>query len=98
VRTTNTLEAIAALAAAGCASAQSAEILRRGYLFLRGVENRLRLLHGFAMSRLPTSGKPLERLARRLGYRSRNPGEEFLGAYRACTAQVRQAYAQALRA
>jgi [glutamine synthetase] adenylyltransferase / [glutamine synthetase]-adenylyl-L-tyrosine phosphorylase len=97
VRTTHTLEAIAALAAAGCVTAQSAETLRQGYLFLRGVENRLRLLHGYAMSRLPTAGKPLERLARRLGYRSRQAGDDFLRAYRACTAQVREAYAQALR-
>lgn len=98
VRGTNTLEALAALQAEGAIDASRAERLRRGYLFHRRVENRLRLVHGRSISNLPTHGRPLQLLARRLGYLGEGVGEAFLDEYRATTAQVREAYASILRA
>lgn len=97
VRTPNTLQAIEALQREGCLDAASAAVLRDGYLFHRRVENRLRLIHGQPISHLPTSGRPLELLARRLGYRGEAPGDAFLHDYRTFTARVRDVYARALR-
>ncbi|HYV46047.1 MAG TPA: bifunctional [glutamate--ammonia ligase]-adenylyl-L-tyrosine phosphorylase/[glutamate--ammonia-ligase] adenylyltransferase [Myxococcaceae bacterium] len=98
VRSTNTLEALAALQAEGAIDASRAERLRRGYLFHRRVESRLRLVHGRSISNLPTHGRPLQLLARRLGYLGEGVGEAFLAEYRATAAQVREAYAAILRA
>ena len=97
VRRTNTLEALAALQAEGAIDAGSADRLRRGYLFHRRVESRLRLVQGRSISNLPTSGRPLQLLARRLGYLGPEAGEAFLSEYRAYAAQVREVYAALLR-
>ncbi len=97
VRSPNTLEAIAALAREGCIPAADAEALRAGYLFHRRVENRLRLIHGNSLSQLPTSGRPLALLARRLGHVGADPGAAFLAEYRAYAARVREVYARVLR-
>jgi glutamate-ammonia-ligase adenylyltransferase len=94
VRTPNTLEALDALAAERCIPRADAEILRQGYLFHRRVENRLRLVHGFSLEQLPTSGRPLALLARRLGYFGGDPGSAFLSDYRSYTDRVREVYAR----
>lgn len=96
-RCTGTLEALAALAAEGAVPPQDADRLRRGYLFHRRVENRLRLIHGHALSNLPARGRPLQLLARRLGYLGTNAGAQFLDEYRSYAAQVREVYASVLR-
>jgi glutamate-ammonia-ligase adenylyltransferase len=92
VRVTGTLEAIERLAARRCLSNADAEALRSGYLFHRGVENRLRLVHGYSLSSMPTSGRPLAILARRLGYLGPNVSEAFLAEYRSYADRVRQVY------
>ncbi|HEY8208777.1 MAG TPA: bifunctional [glutamate--ammonia ligase]-adenylyl-L-tyrosine phosphorylase/[glutamate--ammonia-ligase] adenylyltransferase [Myxococcaceae bacterium] len=97
VRSTSTLEALAALQAEGVLDAARADRLRRGYLFHRRVESRLRLIHGRSISNLPASGRPLQLLARRLGYLGEGAGEQFLAEYRATAAQVREVYASLLR-
>lgn len=98
VRTPNTLMAIDALLAEGCLGAEDADALRAGYLFLRRVEHRLRLVHGHALTAMPTRGKALAQLARRLGVLGADPGATFLAEYRACVARVRAVYARVLRA
>ncbi|HEX8440978.1 bifunctional [glutamate--ammonia ligase]-adenylyl-L-tyrosine phosphorylase/[glutamate--ammonia-ligase] adenylyltransferase [Archangium sp.] len=98
VRSTNTLAALEGLQAEGCLSPEDAETLRQGYLFLRRVENRLRLLHASSLAHMPTSGRPLAQLARRLGVLGTEPGETFLAHYRACAVRVRDVYARVLRA
>jgi glutamate-ammonia-ligase adenylyltransferase len=97
VRRTNTLEALAALQSEGAIGADRADHLRRGYLFHRRVENRLRLIHGRSISNLPTQGRPLQLLARRLGYLGPEAGTAFLAEYRAYAAQIREVYATLLR-
>jgi glutamate-ammonia-ligase adenylyltransferase len=96
VRAPNTLQALAALGAEGLLSRSDAELLTEAYIFLRRVENRLRLLHGFSLAHLPTSGRPLALLARRLGYLGSDPGSRFLADYRAYTDRVREVYARTL--
>jgi glutamate-ammonia-ligase adenylyltransferase len=98
VRRTNTLEAITALEAEGKLAPGDARLLRDGYLFLRRVENRLRLIHGQSMSRLPASGRALTQLARRLGQRGSDPGSELLAEYRSYTAAVREVYTRLMTA
>jgi [glutamine synthetase] adenylyltransferase / [glutamine synthetase]-adenylyl-L-tyrosine phosphorylase len=96
VRGPNTLQALEALRAAGVLAQEDARTLRAGYLFHRRVENRLRLVHGRALTRLPTAGPPLALLARRLGHGGADPGGAFLAAYRKQTAAVRAAYNRVL--
>jgi glutamate-ammonia-ligase adenylyltransferase len=98
VRSTNTLEALEGLQAEDRLTPEDAEALRQGYLFLRRVENRLRLVHASSLAHMPTSGRPLAQLARRLGVLGVDPGEAFLAQYRACAARVRDVYARILRA
>jgi glutamate-ammonia-ligase adenylyltransferase len=96
VRTPNTLRALFALEAAGAVARADARTLRSGYLFHRRVENRLRLVHGRSLTRLPTGGPPLALLARRLGHGGSDPGGAFLAAYREQAEAVRAAYVRVL--
>lgn len=98
VRGTNTLTAIDALFSEGCISVEDTEALRSGYLFLRRLENRLRLVHGHSLTRMPTRGRALSQLARRLGVLGPDPGAALLAEYRACAERVRAVYARVLRA
>jgi glutamate-ammonia-ligase adenylyltransferase len=98
VRGTNTLDAIDALLAEGCLQPEDAEALRSGYLFLRRLENRLRLVHGHSLARMPTRGRALAQLARRLGVHGPDPGATLLAEYRACATRVREVYARVFRA
>lgn len=96
VRRPGTLEALEALTACGRLRREDASQLREGYLFLRRVENRQRLVHGRALQRLPTRGRPLRLLARRLGYGGPDAGGAFLSEYRAVAATVRAVYVRVL--
>jgi len=97
VRVPNTLQALAALVFERKLSRADAEVMRQGYLFHRRVKNRLRLVHGFSLEHLPTSGRPLALLARRLGYLGTDPGPQFLSDYRRYTDRVREVYARVLQ-
>jgi glutamate-ammonia-ligase adenylyltransferase len=97
VRCTGTLEAIERLEGEGKLPHPEASELRQGYLFLRRVENRQRLVHGRALQHLPTGGQALLLLARRLGYGGPEPGASFLAAYREAASRVRAAYGRVLQ-
>lgn len=94
VRRTNTLEALRMLQTHGVLAREDAEILFNGYLFLRRVETRLRLVHGTSMTRLPTRGRALDLLARRLGMLGPDAGDLLLSQYRDCASEVRSVYAR----
>ena len=96
VRGPNTLRALESLQAEGVLPPEDGRTLRNGYLFHRRVENRLRLVHGRALARLPTSGPPLVLLARRLGHGGADPGGAFLAMYRRQAEAVRAAYNRVL--
>ena len=97
VREPNTLAALSALVFERGLSRADAEVLRQAYLFYRRAENRLRLVHGFSLEHLPTSGRSLSLLARRLGYLGTDPGPQLLSDYRSYTERVREVYARILQ-
>ncbi|UCD58975.1 MAG: bifunctional [glutamate--ammonia ligase]-adenylyl-L-tyrosine phosphorylase/[glutamate--ammonia-ligase] adenylyltransferase, partial [Candidatus Hydrogenedentota bacterium] len=87
LRTTNTLEALDALADGGHLSRQAHDDLSATLVLLRKVENRLRLMHDRSLNELPNDPDKLDKLALRLGTTTanvRSPGEvlvETLEAY-----------------
>ncbi|HEX8113956.1 MAG TPA: hypothetical protein VF516_39765, partial [Kofleriaceae bacterium] len=68
LRTTGTVTALEAAAAAGIAPARDLELLAQGYRFLRKVEHRLRVVHDQPIHRLPEARDELDKLARRCGF------------------------------
>ena len=98
VRTSSTTAALAELRRAGLLAEQAAGPLARGHRFLRRVESRLRIVRDRAISHLPTSGRELLLLARRLGYSGPRAGEELLADYERETQSVRAAFLHVLEA
>lgn len=68
LRTTATVAALEAAAAAGIAPARDLELLAQGYRFLRFIEHRLRVVHDQPIHRLPDARDELDKLARRSGF------------------------------
>jgi len=98
VRTSSTTAALAELRRTGLLAEQAAGPLARGHRFLRRVESRLRIVRDRAISHLPTSGRELVLLARRLGYSGPRAGEELLADYERETQSVRAAFLRVLEA
>jgi glutamate-ammonia-ligase adenylyltransferase len=92
IRTTSTPEALDQLRKAGLLRELDHQALTAGYDFLRRVALRLRIVHDFAVDHLPADGRPLEQLARRLGYYGAYPGHRFREDYQRITGAVRQAF------
>jgi glutamate-ammonia-ligase adenylyltransferase len=92
IRTPSTPEALDRLRDAGLLRELDHHALAAGYDFLRRVALRLRIVHDFAVDHLPADGRPLEQLARRLGYYGANPGHRFREDYERITHAVRQAF------
>jgi glutamate-ammonia-ligase adenylyltransferase len=68
LRTTSTIAALRAAAQCGVAPAREVELLDQGYRFLRGIENRLRVVNDQPLHRLPETEAELDKLARRSGF------------------------------
>ena len=68
LRTTSTVAALRAAARAGVAPTRELELLDQGYRFLRGIENRLRVVNDQPVHRLPDTKEELDKLARRSGF------------------------------
>jgi glutamate-ammonia-ligase adenylyltransferase len=92
IRTPSTPEALDRLRDAGLLREIDHHALAAGYDFLRRVALRLRIVHDFAVDHLPADGRPLEQLARRLGYYGAYPGHRFREDYERITHAVRQAF------
>jgi glutamate-ammonia-ligase adenylyltransferase len=92
VRTTETRQAIEALAGIGALGASDAEALREGYRFLRRLEQRLRVLHGDGAHLLEQGAAGMPALARRLGITGPQPAERLLDQYRRISTLVRACY------
>ena len=86
LRTRSTLDAIRALGLRGHLSPFEATALASHYTFLRAVEHRLQIEGSQQRHVLPPEGRPLDRFARRLGYKS---GDSFMAAYRDRTREAR---------
>jgi glutamate-ammonia-ligase adenylyltransferase len=91
--------ALDALRAAGLLTPGEHEALVGAYLFLRRLENRLRIVHDRSIAELPGAApEELDKLARRLGYRGAACGARLLDEYRDHTARVRIIYQKYLPA
>ncbi len=89
LRSPNTLEALQALQQTELLDDQETRLLTDGYLFLRRLENKLRLVHDQSISQLASDKPYLAKLARRLGYPGVQPDEQLLADYRQTTEQIR---------
>jgi glutamate-ammonia-ligase adenylyltransferase len=92
VRTSSTRSALSALRREGLLIESDGEPLSGGWRFLRRVESRLRIVRDRPISHLPTSGRELLLLARRLGYAGGRAGEQLLEDYERETQKVRGAF------
>jgi glutamate-ammonia-ligase adenylyltransferase len=98
IRNVATLEALEAIHASSLIPYDDFRVLRDGYLFLRQLENRLRIIHDYSMNDLGGPKGYLDKLARRFGYdeKLRNPGETLMADYERITESVRLVYERIL--
>jgi glutamate-ammonia-ligase adenylyltransferase len=89
IRTPSTLEAVAALEAAGLLSPGEAAALADAYRFCASARNRLFLREGRGRDSLPSDGEEAARLARSLGYDT-NPRSTLREHYRRVTRRARR--------
>ncbi len=94
IRSTNTIEALQAIKGHSLIPAEECDTLLNGYVCLRRLEYRLRIVHDYSMNDLGGSREYLNKLARRLGYdpNLRNPGEVMMKDYQDMTGAVRRVY------
>lgn len=98
IRSVSTLAALEAIRGASLLADDDCRVLRDGYLFLRQLENRLRIIHDYSMNDLGGAKGYLDKLARRLGYdeRLRNPGAALMVDYERITDSIRGVYERIL--
>ncbi len=99
VRTPETEVALGALEACGYLDGHVSAMLREGYLFLRRLEQALRVVHGTSASLIERGAPGIAALARRMGFRDgprASAGDALLDRYRTITQDVRSAYLQVL--
>lgn len=89
LRSPNTLEALQALQQTKHLDDQETRLLTEGYLFLRRLENKLRLVHDQSIHQLASDKDYLAKLARRLDYSGDRPDELLLTDYRQATENIR---------
>jgi glutamate-ammonia-ligase adenylyltransferase len=94
IRGTNTIEALQAIKGCGLIPEAEGNTILNGYICLRRLEYRLRIIHDYSMNDLGGSPEYLNKLARRLGYdpNLRNPGEDMMKDYEEMTGAIRRAY------
>ncbi|MCU1591763.1 MAG: (Glutamate--ammonia-ligase) adenylyltransferase [Frankiales bacterium] len=88
LRTTATLDALAAAVEAGLVEAADGEVLATAWSLAVGVRNALMLVRGRPAAALPSSGRELAGVARALGYPAGASGT-FLDDYRRATRRAR---------
>ncbi len=93
LRVPNTLTAIRRLGKLNLISVEEASIMEDGYLFLRGVESRLRVLRNIPSSLLHIKDERLLPLARGMDY---DNGEKFLNALKEHRNKIRGIYDKVL--
>jgi glutamate-ammonia-ligase adenylyltransferase len=94
IRGANTIEALRAIGKCGLIPEKEGETLLSGYICLRRLEYRLRIVHDYSMNDLGGSREYLDKLARRLGYDPNllNPGDVMMKDYQDMTGAVRRVY------
>jgi glutamate-ammonia-ligase adenylyltransferase len=89
LRTAHTLAALNRLASLGLLDEEETSELRHHYLFLRRIESTLRRVDNKSVSKIPPDELEQTRLAKRLGFGSRDP---FFAGYKRATRQIRALY------
>ena len=97
LRSPNTPTVLARAREAGLLREPRFQALSRGYDFLRRLELRLRIVHDYTVDHLPPPGRPLDQLARRLGYYGTDPASRLLADYGRVTEAVREAFEEVVR-
>lgn len=92
LRSNNTLDALARLAAGGLLAGGDCRALVEGYIFLRTVEHHLQLMHYQQTHILPSDEDALRHLARRLGFQGQAAGQQFVARYQQHSAVIRAIY------
>lgn len=94
LRVPNTTQLLGVLNRLHRLSGADLEALGSGYVFLRRLENKLRLVHDQSISELSGDRNYLMKLARRLGYPERplRPDQAFLADYRRITENIRAVF------
>ena len=94
LRKTGSLEALKILYERKLITEEEHRILSGGYIFLRRIENRLRIDHDRPLAVIPESGDELSLLAKRLGYRENggSSGDKLYKDFESCTENVRGVY------
>jgi glutamate-ammonia-ligase adenylyltransferase len=92
LRERGTLPALRALRAAGLLPEETGRRLAEAYLFLRRLENRLRIVQDRSISELRSDPIEMDKLARRMGYHEAGGGARLLADYLRHTGQVRELY------
>ncbi|MBI3584951.1 MAG: hypothetical protein HY096_13525 [Nitrospinae bacterium] len=94
LRKTGSLDALKILYERKFITEEEYRILSAGYIFLRRIENRIRIEHDRPLAVIPESGDELSLLARRLGYKDNggNSGDKLYKDFETCTENVREVY------
>ena len=93
LHTTGTTKALRAAMKARPELADDCTLLLEGYVFLRQLENRMRIVHDRSVHQLPSDSTQLDILARRAGYPD---GPALQTAYDQWTSSIRGAYRRVL--
>lgn len=92
LRGRNTLSMLKILKRKNLVTSEDYVTLAAGYLFLRRLENKLRLVHDQSINQLPAENTSLIKLARRLGYQGENPAALMWDHYLKVTKDIRSVF------
>mgnify|MGYP001613296025 FL=1 len=94
LRGTGSLETLKLLSREKLISEEDYQILSKCYLFLRGIEGRLRVEHDRPVTAIPGSKDELSLLAKKLGYKDNrdSAGDKFYKDLKSNTEYVREVY------
>ncbi|MCL4558736.1 MAG: bifunctional [glutamate--ammonia ligase]-adenylyl-L-tyrosine phosphorylase/[glutamate--ammonia-ligase] adenylyltransferase, partial [Deltaproteobacteria bacterium] len=88
----NTFLALEVLMEKGYISKKDMDRLKDGYLFLRKLENRMRIDKDFSVEKVPRNEKDLYPIALRMGLKGRTSGKEVLDMLMDKTSMIRKVY------
>ena len=88
----NTFLALEVLMEKGYISKKDIDRLKDGYMFLRKLENRIRIDRDFSVEKISRNEKDLYPVALRMGFKGKNAGKEFLDALMNKTSRLRAVY------
>lgn len=88
----NTFLALEVLMEKGYISKKDMDTLKDGYMFLRKLENRIRIDKDFSVEKIPKNEKELIPVARRMGFKGTLCGRDFFSALMNKTSKIRKIY------